>query len=56
MSISFGDANINLLIATMAAISSFLSVVLVSWPYLVPNTLGVRMKKVKEEREAIRRR
>jgi hypothetical protein len=56
MLINLSDANINLLIATMAAISSFLSVVLVSWPYLMPDTLGARMKKVKEEREAIRRR
>ena len=29
---------------------------MVSWPYLMPDTLGARMKKVKEEREAIRRR
>jgi tight adherence protein C len=56
MPISLSDANINLLIATCAAISSFLSVVLVSWPYLMPDTLGARMKKVKEEREEIRRR
>ena len=50
------DANFNLLIATMSAIAGFLSVVLVSWPYLMPDTLGARMKKVKDEREAIRRR
>ena len=56
MSISLTDANINLLIATMSAISAFLSIVLVSWPYLMPDTLGARMKKVKDEREAIRRR
>jgi tight adherence protein C len=56
MPISLTDANINLLIATMSAIASFLSVVLVSWPYLMPDTLGARMKKVKDEREAIRRR
>jgi tight adherence protein C len=54
--LNLSDANVNLLIATMAAIASFLSVVLVSWPYLMPDTLGARMKKVKEEREAIRRR
>jgi tight adherence protein C len=35
---------------------AFLSVVLVSWPYLMPDTLGARMKRVKDEREAIRRR
>ena len=56
MSISLTDANINLLIATMSAISAFLSIVLVSWPYLMPDTLGARMKQVKDEREAIRRR
>jgi tight adherence protein C len=56
MPISLTDANINLLIVTMSAISGFLSVVLVSWPYLMPDTLGARMKKVKDEREAIRRR
>jgi tight adherence protein C len=56
MSISLTDANINLLIATMSAISGFLSIVVVSWPYLMPDTLGARMKQVKEEREAIRRR
>ncbi len=50
------DANINLLIATMSALSGFLYVVLVSWPYLMPDALGARMKKVKDEREAIRRR
>lgn len=50
------DANINLLIATMSALAGFLSVVLVSWPYLMPDTLGARMRKVKDEREAIRRR
>ena len=54
MSISLTDANINLLIAAMSAISGFLSIVLVSWPYLMPDTLGARMKKVKDEREAIR--
>jgi tight adherence protein C len=56
MPISLGAANINLLIATMSAISAFLAVVLVTWPYLMPDTLGARMKQVKDEREAIRRR
>jgi tight adherence protein C len=56
MSISLTDANINLLIAMTSAIAAFLSFVLVSWPYLMPDTLGARMKKVKDEREAIRRR
>jgi len=56
MPISFTDANINLLIATMSALSAFLAVILVSWPYLMPDTLGARMKQVKDESEAIRRR
>jgi tight adherence protein C len=56
MSISLNDVNINLMIATMSAIAAFLSVVLVGWPYLMPDTLGARMKRVKDEREAIRRR
>jgi tight adherence protein C len=50
------DANINLLIATASAVSAFLSIVLVTWPYLMPDTLGARMKKVRDEREEIRRR
>jgi tight adherence protein C len=53
---SLTDANINLLIATASAVSAFLSIVLVTWPYLMPDTLGARMKKVRDEREAIRRR
>src|SRR5690349_12741254 len=53
---SLTTANINLLIATASAISAFLAFVLVTWPYLMPDTLGARMKQVKDEREAIRRR
>ena len=56
MSISLTDANINLLIAASSAIAAFLSVLLVSWPYFAPDTLGARMKQVNDEREAIRRR
>jgi tight adherence protein C len=56
MSASPSDANFNVLIATISAMLAFLSVVLVSWPYLMPDTLGARMKRVKDEREAIRRR
>ncbi len=48
MSFSLSPAQINLLIAAMSAISGFLSVVLVTWPYLMPDTLGARMKQVKE--------
>lgn len=56
MPMSLTTANINLLIATASAISAFLAFVLVTWPYLMPDTLGARMKQVKDEREAIRRR
>jgi tight adherence protein C len=56
MSIDLTPANINLLIATMSAISGFLSVVLVTWPYLIPDTLGARMRQVRDESEAIRKR
>jgi tight adherence protein C len=53
---SLTTSNINAIIAMTSAISVFLSFVLVSWPYLVPDTLDTRMKKVRDEREAIRRR
>jgi tight adherence protein C len=53
---SLTTSNINLIIAMTSAISVFLSFVLVSWPYLVPDTLDTRMKKVRDEREQIRRR
>src|SRR5690349_9520319 len=48
--------NINIIIAMMSAISAFLSFILVSWPYLMTDTLGARMKKVRDEREEIRLR
>jgi tight adherence protein C len=56
MPINLTPTNINLLIAAMSAISAFLSVVLVTWPYLMPDTLGARMRQVRDEREAIRKR
>jgi tight adherence protein C len=56
MSINLTPTDINLLIATMSAISAFLSVVLVTWPYLLSDTLGARMRQVSDEREAIRKR
>jgi len=56
MPINLTPNDINLLIATMSAISVFLSVVLVTWPYLMPDTLGARMRQVRDEREAIRKR
>jgi tight adherence protein C len=53
---SLATSNINAIIAMMAAISAFLSFILVSWPYLMTDTLGARMKKVRDEREEIRLR
>jgi tight adherence protein C len=48
--------NADLLIAMMAASSVFFSFVVVSWPYLVRDTLDARMREVAGEREAIRLR
>jgi tight adherence protein C len=56
MSTSLTDVNINFIVATMSALSAFLSVVIVTWPYLMPDMLAARMKKVRDEREAIRKR
>jgi tight adherence protein C len=53
---SLSSINVNLVIAMMAAISVSLSFILVSWPYLMTDTLGARMKKVRDEREEIRLR
>lgn len=44
----------DLLIASTAALSAFLSCVLVSWPYLVKDALGVRMRQLADDREVIR--
>ena len=46
--------NADLIAACMAAISVFSACLLVSWPYLVTDTLTARMKQVAEEREALR--
>jgi len=54
MLISAITGNIDLIIATMAAISVFFSSIVVAWPYLMPDTLGARMRQVSGEREAIR--
>ncbi|HTE76022.1 MAG TPA: type II secretion system F family protein [Xanthobacteraceae bacterium] len=56
MPINLTPTNINSLIAAMSAISAFLAVVLITWPYLMPDTLGARMRQVRDEREAIRKR
>lgn len=46
--------NMDLIVATMAAISVFFSCIVVSWPYLVHDTLGARMRDIAGERETIR--
>lgn len=46
----------DLILATTAALSVFSACLVVSWPYLAPDTLGARMRQVAEEREAIRTR
>ncbi len=38
--------HLDLLIASMAALSIFLACVLVFWPYLAKDTLGVRMRQL----------
>src|SRR5271165_4446165 len=47
-------SKIDFITATMAATSVFLLIVVISWPYLVPDTLGARMRELAEEREGIR--
>ena len=44
------------LIAAMAALSVFSAVLVASWPYLAPDTLGIRMRRVATERERLRAR
>src|SRR5436853_7888563 len=46
--------NMDIIIPSMVAISAFLSCVVVSWPYLVRDTLGARMRELAGEREVIR--
>jgi len=48
------SGNMDLIVATMASISVFFSCIVVSWPYLVRDTLGSRMRELAGEREAIR--
>ena len=56
MFVNMISGNADLIIATMAAIAASLSFVAVSWPYLVQDTLGVRMRELAGEREAIQLR
>jgi len=46
--------NRDLIIATMAAVSAFAASLVVAWPYIMPDTLAIRMRKVANERERIR--
>jgi tight adherence protein C len=46
----------DLILATTAAVSAFSACLVVSWPYLVLDPLGARMRQVADEREAIRAR
>ena len=46
--------NSDFIVAAMAAISVFFSCVVVSWPYLIRDSLGARMRGLAGEREAIR--
>ena len=50
---SFGPEQLT---ALMAALAAFTSVLVVTWPYLVRDTLAARMRKVQGEREDIRKR
>ena len=46
----------DLVIAIASACSVFFACIVITWPYLVPDTLGIRMKEVSEERSRIRTR
>ena len=54
MDLSLISANHDLLVAAMAALSASSALLVVFWPYLVPDTLGVRMAGMVSERERIR--
>jgi tight adherence protein C len=56
MFLSAVTGNAQLIVASMAAVSVFSAFIVVSWPYLVKDTLGDRMRQIAEEREAIRTR
>ncbi len=48
--------NRDLIIASMAAVSAFAASLVVAWPYIIPDILAIRMRKVADERERIRLR
>lgn len=47
-------ANTDLIVAFTAAVSVFFASVVVFWPYLVPDVVGSRMRRIAGERETIR--
>ncbi len=49
-------AHTDLILAATAALSAFSACLVVSWPYLAPDTLDARTRRLVEEREAIRAR
>ncbi|WP_262269900.1 type II secretion system F family protein [Microvirga yunnanensis] len=56
MSAGMLTTNVDLLVALSAAVSAFLAILVVAWPYLAKDQLGVRMAGVASEREQIRLR
>ena len=56
MDLSLISANHDLIVAAMAALSASSALLVVFWPYLVPDTLAVRMAAMVSERERIRLR
>ena len=46
--------HLDFLVASLAALSIFLACLLVSWPYLTTDTLGVRMRQLAGDREVVR--
>ena len=54
MDFSIISQNQDLLIAALAALSASAALLVVFWPYLAPDTLGIRMRVMVTERERIR--
>ncbi|MDB5570848.1 MAG: type secretion system protein [Hyphomicrobiales bacterium] len=48
------NLDMDTIVASMAAVSVFCAVLLVSWPYLAKDTLGARMALMSQERDSIR--
>src|SRR5437763_4851777 len=54
MAVTHITRNIDFIMASAAAVSAFLSCVVVAWPYLQRDNLAARMRAMADEREAIR--